>query len=490
MQTKKIITFLMITIFWTKIFSQEYIQKADLEPIQSQEQSVYVPYSEIEIEREALMAAENAGHVSEQDATMTSSSIINWTKRIFTSDISFDVEKANIPMPSGKSTSIKEIEMKLPILIKNPLLSIYVDDSKTLGDLVLDGTLTLENLTRIIDTSKKTPAVFTSQGNVILTKHTLNLADISSTLVKHKTPYKSNRPIDRISSKKYTGIVIDARGTLPVQGEFIESEVFPCLFPRIWTENMDLLYERNMVQPEIVKTQGIVHYSGSEIIENYSDRVGKSPLWITAKKVYGINRTDPIISYDDYLRITSIEENMDLLEKGKVVVLLNKDQLEKRVSVPKKDKNYFINYYQLRKYFFERKIPDVELNEVLTGIQITMQNLRFIADSYELLPQEKPRIAEIAESLKKVTASGDYTILIEGHTADVNKPNGQMTLSIQRAQEIIKELSANGINKNLFSYRGFGGTKPVADNETPEGRAQNRRVEIIIMPKGSYILTE
>ena len=65
-----------------------------------------------------------------------------------------------------------------------------------------------------------------------------------------------------------------------------------------------------------------------------------------------------------------------------------------------------------------------------------------------------------------------------------------MTLSIQRAQEIIKELVSNGIDKNLFTYRGFGGTKPVADNSTPQGRALNRRVEIIIMPKGSYILRE
>ena len=195
-------------------------------------------------------------------------------------------------------------------------------------------------------------------------------------------------------------------------------------------------------------------------------------------------------SKEDYLKIASVEKNVELLKKGKVVILLDKEQLEHKVSVPKKDKNYYIAYHQIKKYFFERKIPDVDLNEVLTGIQITMQNLRFIADSYELLPQEKPRIAQIAESLKKATSSGEYTILIEGHTADVNKPNGQMTLSIQRAQEIIKELVSNGIDKNLFTYRGFGGTKPVADNSTPQGRALNRRVEIIIMPKGSYILRE
>ena len=312
------------------------------------------------------------------------------------------------------------------------------------------GTVTLESLTRIIDNSKKTPAVFTKDG-LLLTKHTIDMNDISSSLVKHHTPYKKMQPIDQVASREYTGIVLDARGSLPVHGEFIESEVYPCLFPKVWTEDMELFYERNMVQPEIAKKSGIVKYSSSDFIEDYDGRAGKDPLWITVKKVYGINRCDPVISKEDYLKIASVEKNVELLKKGKVVILLDKEQLEHKVSVPKKDKNYYIAYHQIKKYFFERKIPDVDLNEVLTGIQITMQNLRFIADSYELLPQEKPRIAQIAESLKKATSSGEYTILIEGHTADVNKPNGQMTLSIQRAQEIIKELVSNGIDKNLFT---------------------------------------
>ncbi len=489
---RKNLVFLVVAIFATHfLLAQNYIEQFDFAEIQNEEvSSIYVPYSDIEIEREALMAAEAEGQVSEKDSVMTSTSSVNWTKGILLSDVSLNIEKAEIPMPSGKSASVKKIETKLPILVKNPLLSLYVDNTKTLNDLVLEGTITLESLTQIIDSSKKTPAVFNSEGNELHTQHTIKLIDISSGLVKHKKPYQKTQPIAHISSKEYTGIVIDARGTLPVQGEFTESEVFPCMFPRVWTEDMDLLYERNMVDSDIAIGKGIVHFSSSEIIDEYEDRVGKDPLWITAKKVYGINRCDPVISHDDYLRIASVEKNLELLQKGKVVILLDKKNLEYKVSVPKKDKNYFIAYHQLKRYFYERKIPNVGLDEVLTGIQITMQNLRFIADSDELLPEEKPRVAEIASSLKEIASSGNYSILVEGHTADVNKPDGQMTLSIQRAQTIINELSANGINRDIFTYRGFGGTKPVADNNTAEGRALNRRVEIIVMPTGSYILRE
>lgn len=484
--------FIYIIFAHSVVFAQSYVETFDVsdfleKPYTPQK---YVPYADEEIEREAEMVAAANGHASRENATMTSTSFVNWEKNTFVSDVSLDVEKAGIPMPSGKATCIKRIEIDLPILIKDPLLSLYVDDQKTLNDLVLDGTLTLENITRIVDRSHKTPSVFAQGGSTLLTKHTINLRDISSTLVKHSKPYKKPQPIETISSRSYSGIILDARGSMPVQGEFSDSRVYPCLFPKIWNEDMELMYERNMVTSDIAKTKGIVHYSSSEMIESYSDRVGKDPLWITVKKVYGINRCDPIISKEDYLRIASVKENLELLKQGKVVILLDKDILEHKVSVPNKDKNYYIVYHQLKRYFMEKKVPDIGLSEIPTGIQITMENLRFVADSSELLESEKSRISDIAASLKKVTAGGDYSILVEGHTADVNKPNGQMTLSVERAQSIVNALTDNGLNKKLFTFKGYGGTKPAATNSTPEGRAKNRRVEIIIMPRGSYLMTK
>ena len=62
-----------------------------------------------------------------------------------------------------------------------------------------------------------------------------------------------------------------------------------------------------------------------------------------------------------------------------------------------------------------------------------------------------------------------------------------MNLSVERAGTIINQLVDRGMKRNMFSYKGYGGTIPIGDNNTPEGRAQNRRVEIIIIPKATYI---
>ncbi|MCH5295196.1 MAG: OmpA family protein [Treponema sp.] len=448
--------------------------------------SAQIYYTDAEIEREAELASMASANVSVEKAVMTSSSSIDWTKNTFTSNVALDVVKAGIPMPSGKASSLNHIQMELPVLVKDPLLSIYVDDTHTLSDLVLEGSFTLEELTRIIDGSRQTPAVFASGTSNLLTEHTIQLQNIGASLVKHNIPYTLRQPIETVSTKEYTGIIIDARGSLPIQGEFISSETYPCLFPKIWNERMDLLYERNMVDPGVAKSKGIVHYSSSIFIKDYEDRVGRTPLWITAKKVYGINRCDPVISWEDYLRITSIKSNLELLRQGKIVILLDDKNLKHAVSAPRKDKNYYIAYHNLKRYIDENKIPDTSITEIPPGILIT-QHLRFYPDSPELLPEELERVTQVAQSLRNYVSDGGYSIMVAGHTADVNKPGGQLTLSIQRAQTIIDILVSRGLDRSLFTYRGYGGTMPVADNSTPEGRAQNRRVEITVMPTASYV---
>ena len=71
--------------------------------------------------------------------------------------------------------------------------------------------------------------------------------------------------------------------------------------------------------------------------------------------------------------------------------------------------------------------------------------------------------------------------LIEGHTASVGKPEGEQKLSVARAKRIAQELSARGITGDRFICRGWGGNKPIANNDSDAGRAQNRRVEITIL---------
>uniref|UniRef100_A0A7C3I5D2 OmpA family protein n=1 Tax=Gracilinema caldarium TaxID=215591 RepID=A0A7C3I5D2_9SPIR len=126
---------------------------------------------------------------------------------------------------------------------------------------------------------------------------------------------------------------------------------------------------------------------------------------------------------------------------------------------------------------------NIEIAAVSEGVKLTVRDIRFVADSDQILPAERDRLDLIARALKSVLqgSSGQPMILVEGHTAAVGKSAGEQDLSVKRAKKIVDELVARGIPADRFMYKGWGSTKPIADNSTEAGRAKNRRVEITIL---------
>ena len=121
---------------------------------------------------------------------------------------------------------------------------------------------------------------------------------------------------------------------------------------------------------------------------------------------------------------------------------------------------------------------NIVAEETPAGIRLSIRDIKFAPDSADILPGESERLDQVAEVLRTVPRA---QFLVEGHTASVGRPQGEQTLSEKRARRIAEELSARGVKAGAFICRGWGGNKPVASNDTEEGRAQNRRVEITIL---------
>lgn len=112
------------------------------------------------------------------------------------------------------------------------------------------------------------------------------------------------------------------------------------------------------------------------------------------------------------------------------------------------------------------------------GVALTIDRIGFVANSDQVLPSERPLISVLTDALATIDGR---TFQVIGHTADIGQPQAQMELSIRRASAIVDTMVAASIPENRFVYEGRGGTEPVASNDTQEGRARNRRVEIIIL---------
>ncbi|TCW61351.1 hypothetical protein C5O22_06985 [Treponema sp. J25] len=126
---------------------------------------------------------------------------------------------------------------------------------------------------------------------------------------------------------------------------------------------------------------------------------------------------------------------------------------------------------------------NIEVAAVPEGVKLTVRDIRFVADSDEILSSERGRLDLIARAIKSVLGSSPNQplILVEGHTAAVGRPAAEQELSVRRAKKIVDELTARGIPAERFIYKGWGSTRPLADNSTEAGKAKNRRVEITIL---------
>lgn len=112
------------------------------------------------------------------------------------------------------------------------------------------------------------------------------------------------------------------------------------------------------------------------------------------------------------------------------------------------------------------------------GLVFRVRDLAFAPDSDDLLPSEGRRLDALYQAL---AALPGRSFLVEGHSASVGKPAGELELSARRAKRVVDELVGRGLAASRFIYRGLGSAKPIAPNDTEEGRAKNRRVEITLL---------
>jgi outer membrane protein OmpA-like peptidoglycan-associated protein len=139
---------------------------------------------------------------------------------------------------------------------------------------------------------------------------------------------------------------------------------------------------------------------------------------------------------------------------------------------------YIGNYMDKQAAEMEKDLEGARIERIGEGIKITFDSgLLFDVDKSDLKQASRDNLTNLAVILNKYP---DTNILLEGHTDATGTSDHNLDLSKRRAQSVANYLAGQKVMEPRFTIMGYGEDQPIASNETTDGRAQNRRVEVAI----------
>lgn len=162
-------------------------------------------------------------------------------------------------------------------------------------------------------------------------------------------------------------------------------------------------------------------------------------------------------------------------DKGNTVtVKLAKDGKEAWAEVMCDNGRYTLTVVE--KEAMAQVISAGEMQNVLDKQGFIALDIHFDTGKASIKPESQPIIDQIVALMKGNTS---LKVSVEGHTDNVGTPASNKTLSDARARSVADAVTRQGIDAKRLSSAGFGQERPVADNRSEEGRAKNRRVELV-----------
>lgn len=248
---------------------------------------------------------------------------MDWENGSLAVEITRELDPATDSLPRAKGDAETEIEARLAPFLVQALAGVRLDSARSFGDLL-----------------SSDPAVFASirERALSASRDALFLSpDFSRLIARYSLPFFGERGVASsvahgkevpirarlgyTASRPYTGVLISARGALPQSGKSSPVALRPALFPRIFDQEMNVVLEKGMVNPEAIARWGMVGYADSNDDSVVFTRAGPDPLRIVARAAFGASPTDIVISSDAARQLLALEQNIALLREGKIVVV-------------------------------------------------------------------------------------------------------------------------------------------------------------------------
>jgi outer membrane protein OmpA-like peptidoglycan-associated protein len=259
-----------------------------------------------------------------------------------------------------------------------------------------------------------------------------------------------------------------------------------------WSKPHNLGYPINTIDHDgsiFVTADGKTAYFASDRSDSHGELdIYKFELYAGAQPVHTLYVQGYVYDNKTNKRLTATLELIDL-GTGKTLTSVPTDQDGSYLVTLPVGKNYAFEVSKQGYLFFSDNFSlkdstggkpfqiNIGLEPIEVNAHVVLKNIFFDFDKYTLKPESETELDKLVQLLK---LNPNVNIRLNGYTDSVGSAEHNLILSQNRAQAVVNYLISKGISESRLSAKGYGSAHPVAPNDTEEGRALNRRTELVV----------
>jgi hypothetical protein len=232
--------------------------------------------------------------------------------------------------PRTRFRILRDLDRGAPEILLSALNSLTVDSWYTLRQLVEERRELIDEMRDFSLVTIRETSHYTTDLTAVEATHSLPLfgpSGLISHLITHKNALPTPDVLGAVAQIPATGLIIYAARPLPAYGTDRDATPVPAIFPRIFDEEMNLVLDREMCDPDALRKWGMVAYTTQTDERPHFPRIGPGPMRILARGVFGRNGTDLMIPTEAARRLLGTEQGRQILTQGRILVVYNQTNI-------------------------------------------------------------------------------------------------------------------------------------------------------------------
>jgi hypothetical protein len=271
----------------------------------------------------SLHAQADGGTPDTGDPGFALESRVDWAAGNIGVTITRALDPGTASLARAKGIAQTDIESRASDFMLRVIAPVTIDSSHTFGDLLGSDPALFSRVNALLFDVTRDQLFLSPDFSGLVAHYSLPLFGpqgiISPLFPSREGPLR--RRLGYVATRRFTGLLVYAKGMLPQIGGSRMAAARPAVFPRLWDEEMNLVLDRSMCRPDALGKWGMVGYAQSLDDDVVALRAGPLPLRLAARGVFGDKATDLVLPTQGVRQLLTLPENIAFLQQCRIVIV-------------------------------------------------------------------------------------------------------------------------------------------------------------------------